>query len=48
MLIKVLNQSKLDVYIDNPFEDVTTSTEHYDDIMRSEQKPGRHGAMERN
>lgn len=37
MLIKVLNQSGLEIYIENPFEDVDTTTEHYDDIMRSEQ-----------
>ncbi|MCD8023991.1 MAG: S-layer homology domain-containing protein [Candidatus Gastranaerophilales bacterium] len=37
MLIKVLNQSSLDVYIENPFEDVDVKTEFYDDIMRSEQ-----------
>lgn len=37
MLIKVLNQGSLDVYIDNPFEDVTAETKNYDDIMRSEQ-----------
>lgn len=37
MLIKVLNQDKLEVYISNPFSDVTTETKNYDDIMRSEQ-----------
>ncbi len=37
MLIKVLNQSSLDVYIENPFEDVDVKTKNYDDIMRSEQ-----------
>lgn len=37
MLIKVLNQGELDVYIENPFEDVTVKTKFYDDIMRSEQ-----------
>lgn len=37
MLIKVLNQSNLDVYIENPFEDVDVKTDYYDDIMRSEQ-----------
>lgn len=37
MLVKVLGQSDLQVYIQNPFEDVTTSTNLYDDIMRSEQ-----------
>jgi len=37
MLIKVLNQSDLEVYIQNPFEDVDVKTNFYDDIMRSEQ-----------
>ena len=37
MLIKVLSQSDLEIYIENPFEDVDVKTEHYDDIMRSEQ-----------
>ena len=37
MLIKVLNQSGLEIYIENPFEDVSVKTEYYDDIMRSEQ-----------
>ena len=37
MLIKVLNQGGLEIYIENPFEDVDNTTEHYDDIMRSEQ-----------
>lgn len=37
MLIKVLNQSNLEVYIENPFEDVNVKTDYYDDIMRSEQ-----------
>lgn len=37
MLIKVLNQSNLDIYIENPFEDVTVKTNNYEDIMRSEQ-----------
>lgn len=37
MLVKVLNQGNLEIYISNPFSDVTTDTEHYDDVMRSEQ-----------
>ena len=37
MLVKVLNQSELEVYIENPFSDVTLQTKHYPDIMRSEQ-----------
>lgn len=37
MLIKVLNQGDLDIYIENPFEDVNVKTKFYDDIMRSEQ-----------
>lgn len=37
MLIKVLNQGNLDIYIENPFEDVTSETKNYEDIMRSEQ-----------
>ncbi len=37
MLIKVLSQSDLEIYIENPFEDVDVKTEYYDDIMRSEQ-----------
>ena len=37
MLIKVLNQKDLDIYIENPFSDVTLQTKHYNDIMRSAQ-----------
>lgn len=37
MLIKVLKQSDLEVYIENPFSDVNSQTKFYEDIMRSEQ-----------
>ena len=38
MLIKVLKLDNMDVVVDNPFSDITLTTEYYDDILRSEQK----------
>ncbi len=37
MLIKVLNQSGLEVFIENPFPDVNSESKYYDDIMKSQQ-----------